>query len=196
MTLDGLFRVGSICALLLTLTTVVLAEPELETEMSPVDLQLLDYRPDPTGVSGYSPREVVASRPLERMNRNRVSQRGYMWPVPGAILSPFGPRGGRAHLGLDLDGNRGDRVVAARAGMVITAGAKYSGYGNMVDILHEDGMVTRYAHATRVLVQVGQQVAQGQTVMTLGCTGRCSGPHVHFEIRQGGRAVNPTPYLR
>jgi len=116
--------------------------------------------------------------------------------VRGAILSPYGPRGGRIHPGLDIDGNMGQTVFAARSGTVITAGPKYSGYGNMVDILHEDGVVTRYGHATRVLVRVGQQVAQGEPIMTLGCTGRCSGPHVHFEVRIGGHAVNPLPYLR
>jgi murein DD-endopeptidase MepM/ murein hydrolase activator NlpD len=174
------------------------AEPNIE-DKDPVNVQLMDYKPTSVEAESYSQEDVQIARRLASFNpvtQGRVSGRGYRWPVRGAILSPFGPRGGRIHPGLDIDGNPGDPVGASRAGMVIVAGPKYSGYGNMVDILHEDGVVTRYAHATRVLVRVGQQVQQGEPIMTVGCTGRCSGPHVHFEVRIGGHVTNPLPYLR
>ncbi|WP_218082359.1 M23 family metallopeptidase [Anthocerotibacter panamensis] len=181
------------------------AIPEVEPEdANPVNVQLLDYNPEisPAGGESFSAEEVASARRLASLDdrfrsaNNPISGRGYMWPIRGAILSPFGPRGGRIHPGLDIDGPMGAKVVAARAGLVVTAGPKYSGYGNMVDILHEDGTMTRYGHATRVIVHVGQVVAQGEPIMTLGCTGRCTGPHVHFEVRLAGHAVNPLPYLR
>jgi murein DD-endopeptidase MepM/ murein hydrolase activator NlpD len=174
----------------------VTAEPE-------VNLQLLDYHPPlASQAESFSTADVAAAKKLASFDRrfapskNAVSSQNYMWPVRGVILSPYGPRGRGMHPGVDIDGKMGQTVVAARAGMIITAGPKYSGYGNMVDILHEDGIVTRYGHASRVFVHVGQRIAQGEPIMAVGCTGRCTGPHVHFEVRIGGHSVNPMPYLR
>jgi len=185
-------------ALLSCLVMIPMTQAEPTDEQDTEGIQLRTLAPTSVENESFSPQEVLLARRVAFNNRSsrRVSSRGYIWPIQGAVLSPYGPRGGRIHPGVDIDGPMGAPVSAARAGMVMVAGPKYSGYGNMVDILHEDGTITRYAHATRVIVHVGQQVEQGQPIMTLGCTGRCTGPHVHFEVRLGGHSVNPMPYLR
>lgn len=125
----------------------------------------------------------------------RSGQR-FIKPVPGVLFSPFGTRGGRLHAGVDIAGPIGTPVVAAKDGIVVTAGIRLSGYGQMVDIQHPDNTLTRYAHASRVLVRVGQRVRQGEVIMARGCSGHCTGPHVHFEVRIGGTPVNPMRFIR
>lgn len=129
--------------------------------------------------------------------RTQSSPRGdFIWPVQGYVGSPYGLRGGRFHAGVDIPGPIGSPVVAAKTGIVIFAGWMHGGFGNAVDILHSDGLVSRYAHLSRVFARSGQQIERGQTLGARGCTGRCTGPHLHFEIHSGGRAVNPLHYLR
>ncbi len=175
------------------------ANASAEDTEDPLQLEFLDYNPDD---ESYSLQQIAEARRQAVMDTslvtisNRRSNRGYMWPVQGVILSPYGPRGGRLHAGVDIDGPVGAKVAASRGGLILTAGRKYSGYGNMVDIRHEDGVVTRYGHGSKILVRVGERVEQGQPVMLLGCTGRCSGPHVHFEVRVNGRPTNPMAFLR
>jgi murein DD-endopeptidase MepM/ murein hydrolase activator NlpD len=125
----------------------------------------------------------------------RSGQR-FIKPVPGVLFSPFGTRGGRLHAGVDIAGPIGTPVVAAKDGIVVTAGIRLSGYGQMVDIQHPDNTLTRYAHASRVFVRVGQRVRQGEAIMARGCSGHCTGPHVHFEVRIGGTPVNPMRFIR
>ncbi len=125
----------------------------------------------------------------------RSGQR-FIKPVPGVLFSPFGMRGGRLHAGVDIAGPIGTPVVAAKDGIVVTAGIRLSGYGQMVDIQHPDNTLTRYAHASRVFVRVGQRVRQGEAIMARGCSGHCSGPHLHFEVRIGGTPVNPMRFIR
>lgn len=126
---------------------------------------------------------------------------GLMWPLSGysRISSPFGYRvhpvlGTRKfHSGCDIPAPAGTPVHAAKAGVVITA--SYLGsYGNVVMIDHGD-KVTVYAHNSSLKVRVGQQVSQGQVISLVGSTGRSTGPHCHFEVRVGGKAVNPLGYL-
>jgi murein DD-endopeptidase MepM/ murein hydrolase activator NlpD len=123
------------------------------------------------------------------------------WPVrSGYITSTFGfrkdPFRGRStfHKGVDFAGVRGSPVVAVAEG-VVTFSGKQSGYGNLVEVRHKDGLVTRYGHCQKRLVREGDQVAHGQTIATLGSTGRSTGPHVHFEILVGGKQVNPLKYI-
>ena len=125
----------------------------------------------------------------------RAGQR-FIKPVPGVLFSPFGARGGRLHAGVDIAGPIGTPVVAAKDGIVVTAGIRLSGYGQMVDIQHADNTLTRYAHASRIFVRVGQRVRQGEVIMARGCSGHCTGPHLHFEVRIGGTPVNPMRFLR
>ncbi|MEB3290660.1 MAG: peptidoglycan DD-metalloendopeptidase family protein [Leptolyngbya sp.] len=121
---------------------------------------------------------------------------GYVWPTHGTFTSGYGWRWGRMHRGIDVAGPVGTPVVAAATGVVVRSGWNSGGYGNMVDIRHPDGSLTRYAHNSRLLVREGQQVAQGQQIAEMGSTGRSTGPHLHFEIHlPGSGTVNPMAYL-
>jgi murein DD-endopeptidase MepM/ murein hydrolase activator NlpD len=121
---------------------------------------------------------------------------GWIWPTKGIFSSGYGWRWGRMHQGIDIANNVGTPIVAARSGQVVSAGWNDGGYGYLVEIRHADGSVSRYAHNSRILVQVGQQVAQGAVISQMGSTGRSTGPHLHFEIRPPGRgAVNPLQLL-
>ncbi|MBR2674427.1 MAG: peptidoglycan DD-metalloendopeptidase family protein [Mogibacterium sp.] len=110
------------------------------------------------------------------------------------ITSPFGPRWGRMHTGLDLAGPTGTPIYASDGGTVIRAGYN-GGYGNCVDIDHENGYITRYAHCSRLIVSAGDKVYQGQNIAFVGSTGNSTGPHLHFEIISNGSAINPAPKL-
>ncbi|MBC7881395.1 MAG: M23 family metallopeptidase [Anaerolineae bacterium] len=144
--------------------------------------------------------DTVAKQPtseaLALRSTDSKSAKSYAWPVAGYVGSPYGMRHGRPHKGIDIVGPIGSPVVSARSGVVIFAGWLHGGFGNAVDVLHGDGVVSRYAHLSRVLAKAGQTVERGQSVGARGCTGRCTGPHLHFEIHVGGRAVNPLSYLR
>jgi murein DD-endopeptidase MepM/ murein hydrolase activator NlpD len=115
-------------------------------------------------------------------------------PVNGTVTSNFGPRWGRNHDGIDIAAPTGTAVRAAACGTVSLAGQQ-SGYGNMVCITHTSQFSTCYAHLSRFGVTNGVQVRQGQVIGYVGCTGNCTGPHLHFETRVGGRATDPRAYL-
>ena len=123
-----------------------------------------------------------------------ASAAGFVWPVHGVLTSGFGWRWGRMHEGIDIAVSNGTPVVAAKAGVVIVAGWM-GGYGNLVVVDHGGGVSTAYGHNTSVTVGVGQQVAQGQLIAYSGNTGHSTGPHVHFEVRINGGAVDPMGYL-
>ncbi|HSD23854.1 MAG TPA: peptidoglycan DD-metalloendopeptidase family protein [Solirubrobacterales bacterium] len=118
----------------------------------------------------------------------------FIWPVNGPVVSGFGMRWGRMHEGIDIAVPTGTPVRAAAAGTVSIAGS-VGGYGNYTCINHGGALSTCYAHQERILVSVGQQVAQAQVIGVSDCTGHCLGPHVHFEVRVNGQAVDPLPYL-
>lgn len=121
-------------------------------------------------------------------------------PVPGPVTSAFGSRvhpifgTTRNHYGIDFDGSTGESIAAAAAGQVITAGWM-NGYGNVVILSHGNGYTTLYAHQSEILVSYGQSVAGGDTIGRVGSTGFSTGPHLHWEIRIDGAAVNPASYL-
>ena len=121
---------------------------------------------------------------------------GFIWPTRGTFTSGYGWRWGRMHRGIDIAGPVGTPIVAAAPGVVISSGWNSGGYGNLVDIRHADGSMTRYAHNSRLLVRAGQQVNQGQQISEMGSTGYSTGPHLHFEIHPpNSGAVNPMAYL-
>ncbi len=111
------------------------------------------------------------------------------------LTSPFGRRWGKFHKGVDLANRTGTPILASDGGRVVYAGWKNS-YGKCVDISHGNGYMTRYAHCSKIYVEVGDDVGQYQTIAAVGNTGRSFGPHVHFEIRKNGVARNPMDYLR
>ena len=122
------------------------------------------------------------------------SASGFIWPVNGPVVSGYGMRWGRLHEGIDISASSGTPIWAAASGTVIHAGW-LGGYGNLVVVDHGDGLATAYAHASAILVGVGQQVSQGETLSLVGSTGNSSGPHLHFEVRVNGVAVDPLLYL-
>ncbi|GIX31129.1 MAG: peptidase [Porticoccaceae bacterium] len=124
----------------------------------------------------------------------RPVARGFLSSAFGERIDPF--TGEPAwHGGLDFAGPPGAPVVAVGPGVVRFAGAQ-PGYGNLVEIDHGGGLVTRYAHAERLAVEAGDWVRRGQVIATLGATGRATGPHLHFEVYEHGRAVDPALYVR
>jgi len=98
------------------------------------------------------------------------------------------------HKGLDFAGKKGSEVIVVGDGVVSWAG-KRTGYGNLIEINHGNGYTTRYGHNQRHLVEVGEKVKKGQQIALMGSTGRSTGPHVHFEVLQNGKTVNPSKYI-
>lgn len=120
-----------------------------------------------------------------------------MWAHLGKINNEFGfrrnPFGGRTyefHPGMDINGERGDIVVAPANGTVVKAGWT-GGYGNMVELDHGNGLTTRYGHLSKIEVEIGDSIQRGQLMGLIGSTGRSTGPHLHFELRLNDKAVNP-----
>jgi murein DD-endopeptidase MepM/ murein hydrolase activator NlpD len=123
----------------------------------------------------------------------RAGSGQFIWPVNGSVVSGFGMRWGRMHEGIDIAAPTGTQIRAAASGSISLSGAS-GGYGNYTCISHGGGLSTCYAHQSQILVG-GGSVAQGQTIGLVGCTGHCYGPHLHFEVRVGGQAVDPLGYL-
>lgn len=119
------------------------------------------------------------------------------WPANGTISSPYGFRwhGTDFHPGVDIAADYGTPIRATAAGVVTAAGWNSGGYGNMVDINHGHGLMTRYGHASSVIVHIGQHVSRGQVIAYVGSTGYSTGPHVHYEVRLNGHPIDPMPYL-
>jgi murein DD-endopeptidase MepM/ murein hydrolase activator NlpD len=122
------------------------------------------------------------------------SRYGLVWPVSASITSPFGWRWGRMHEGVDLGASYGSPIHAAAGGTVIYAGW-LGGYGNLVVIDHGGGIATAYGHQSHIAVGDGEHVEQGQVIGYVGSTGHSTGPHLHFEVRVNGGAVDPLGYL-
>ncbi len=120
------------------------------------------------------------------------------WPADGTVTSPFGQDGARWHPGLDIGILRSLEVTAAAPGLVTRVGEQpgYEGYGQVVEVNAGDGYSLLYAHLARAGVKVGDYVTAGERIATAGCTGWCTGTHLHFELRVGGRPVSPLPFLR
>ncbi len=115
-----------------------------------------------------------------------------VWPVAGGSVSQFYHAG---HLALDIAANYGAQVSAAQSGVVTSAGWRNNGGGYVISIDHGNGMVTVYNHLGSLWVSAGQYVAAGQGIGGVGCTGMCTGPHVHFEVIVNGVIDNPLRYL-
>ena len=132
------------------------------------------------------------------------SNNPYSWlvahPLPDMkrVSSNYGGRtmGGRAenHSGLDMSAPSGTAIYATGPGVVTKSGWG-TGYGQYVEINHGNGYLTRYAHASRLIARVGDQVKAGEHIANVGCTGRCTGPHLHYEVVKDGQRKNPSAYL-
>jgi murein DD-endopeptidase MepM/ murein hydrolase activator NlpD len=138
--------------------------------------------------------EAIAAESAPASSSSASSSARLSWPVSGPITSPYGMRWGSLHAGIDITAGTGAPIAAAASGTVVVAG--YSGgYGNLIVIDHGNGIATAYAHQSSLAASVGQQVSQGQTVGYVGSTGHSTGPHLHFEVRVNGSAVDPLGYL-
>lgn len=141
--------------------------------------------------------EVVIS--LGKVNNYRiaVSKLPLAMPVKSAFrfTSPFGQRWGRAHQGIDLAGPVGTPVYATGDGVVIFAGWQ-RGYGNVIKLQHAMGTETRYSHLSKIRVKAGQKVSRNSLIGDMGNTGRSTGPHLHYEVRVDGKAVNPMSFIK
>ena len=142
---------------------------------------------------------------LDQLNLYRIaaSKAPFAKPVKDAVrfTSGFGYRrdpktgGRRLHKGSDFAGPTGTPIYSTADGVVIHAGWS-SGYGRLVKIQHEFGIETRYAHMSKIRVKVGQRVSRGQRIGDMGNTGRSTGTHLHYEVRVGGKPVNPMIYIK
>jgi len=136
---------------------------------------------------------------LDRMNLYRIAlqKTPFALPVKSSFryTSGFGPRWGRMHNGTDFAAAHGTPIYATADGVVTHAGW-LSGYGNLVKIQHEFGIETRYAHQSKIRVTVGQRVSRGDRIGDMGSTGRSTGTHLHYEVRIGGKPVNPMTYIK
>jgi murein DD-endopeptidase MepM/ murein hydrolase activator NlpD len=119
-----------------------------------------------------------------------------MAPVHGRLVSTYGPAAGGTHNdGINIAAPKGTPVLAADDGVVAYAGNELRGFGNLVLLKHADGWVTAYAHCDTITVRRGERVKRGQPIGTVGATGSVDEPQLHFEVRRGTRALDPTIYL-
>ncbi len=150
-----------------------------------------DLPPLTAAVDRYLPRSIDENTPAPS-----TMTTAYIWPAKGVLTSGFGMRWGRPHKGIDVANGTGTPIYASADGVIEKAGWNSGGYGNVVDIRHNDGSMTRYGHNSKILVQAGQPVHQGDTIALMGSTGFSTGPHSHFEIHPSGKdAVNPIAFL-
>ena len=118
-----------------------------------------------------------------------------LWPIQGPINSPFGPRWGKFHAGIDIGSPHYQEVIAAEDGEVIYANETRGALGKAVVLQHDRGLRTVYAHLSIIIAREGETVRQGQPIGGVGDTGRATGPHLHFEVRRNGVALNPEDSL-
>lgn len=135
-----------------------------------------------------------AQETAQQATETASSASGWSWPANGPVTSEYGRRWGRAHEGIDIGAGTGSAIFAARSGTVSFTGRR-GGYGNMTLISHGGGITTAYAHQSSIGVSPGQQVGAGERIGSVGCTGSCTGPHLHFEVRVNGSPRNPRNYL-
>ena len=143
----------------------------------------------------------VSQRSGALSNRTQQQNGDLWWPLgKGRIVSTFGPRNGSFHDGIDISSPEGTPVYAAHSGVVVYAGNKLSGYGNLIVLRHASGLTTVYAHNSKMFVSTGDKIHCGENISLVGSTGHSSGPHLHFEVRTRDRkdryvAVDPLPLL-
>lgn len=143
--------------------------------------------------------QTISAEPVKRVvvegTKERAATGTFMNPTTGRLTSRFGPRWGRMHKGIDVANSIGTSILAADGGVVTKA--CYSGsYGNLIEIDHQNGYKTRYAHLSGYKVSVGDKVTQGQLIGLMGSTGRSTGSHLHFEVIVDNVQVNPLGYVQ
>jgi murein DD-endopeptidase MepM/ murein hydrolase activator NlpD len=163
---------------------------DVEAESAELAKHVADLEAEQAAVTG----QVAGAAGTYDPGPVRQGSGSLIWPVNGAVTSPFGMRWGRLHAGVDIDSTSGTPIRAADAGRVILA-SPYGGYGNYVCIQHGGALSTCYAHLSSFAVSQGDSVGQGDIVGNVGCTGSCFGDHLHFETRVNGTPQDPMGYL-
>ena len=175
---------------------------ELDRRRRALEREFSEWDREATALEGFIQVEEYRQKAEEwvRAQEEAAATSGFIWPTAGTVTSGFGNRLHpilgvyRLHAGIDLGTVHGQPVYASRAGVVITAGP-WGGYGNAVAIEHGNGLASVYAHLSEVSVRPGSLVRALDRVGSIGSTGLSTGPHLHFEIRLNGVAVDPLGYL-
>jgi len=155
--------------------------------------RVLYVSPNPDSSKQTAARKKSAKK---QYRKKRAPVKNFLkWPVKGTLTSTFGKRGGRKHDGIDIGASKGTPIYAAADGQVVFSDWGPTGYGLMVIIKHKHHLTTVYAHNSKNWVRKNAWVRQGQKVASVGRTGRASGPHLHFEVRNDTRPRNPLKYL-
>jgi lipoprotein NlpD len=143
-----------------------------------------------------APSADKSRRAKKRSSPTVKARKGFLlWPTKGTLTSRFGMRNGSKHEGIDIAAPKGTPIHAAAAGEVVFSGWGPTGYGKMVIIKHKHHLTTLYAHNSKVIAKKGNQVKQGQKIALMGSTGRSTGPHLHFEVRNDTHPKDPLKYL-
>lgn len=176
------------------------ASPEAQEEQQLVAVAPLgseSYQPLLEPITGRMVSPDLPPLPAadEFLPESAASFDGYIWPAQGMLSSGYGWRWGRMHHGIDIAAPIGTPIYSAAPGVVEYAGWNSGGYGNMIEVRHADGSMTRYAHLDSISVKSGQEVKQGEQIGEMGSTGYSTGPHLHFEIHLAQGTVNPIAYL-
>ncbi len=202
-----------------TASTAQLAQVQNQTTQEPTEQKSFDYSRPANGqnftINSGGPASPIQIAPMETNSEesdmeNQIraiqttsnpSNLPTVWAHLGKINNEYGfrrnPFGGRSyefHGGLDIDGERGDAVIAPANGVVTKAGWQ-GGYGNLIEIDHGNGLMTRYGHLSNIAIQAGDSIQRGQVIGAVGSTGRSTGPHLHYELRLNDKAINPRRLL-
>lgn len=164
---------------------VAVAKPETATDAAPAVAE-----PEPKG------EQVASAAKSAATGATAIGSSKLRWPAKGKVIAGFGPRIDGSHNdGINVAVPMGTDVHAAEGGVVAYAGNELKGYGNLVLVRHDNGWVTAYAHAEQMLVKRGDKVRRGQVIAKAGKSGTVDQPQVHFELRQGSKPVDPTPFM-
>ncbi len=162
--------------------------------LMPLTFSTRSEEPDPDSIRANA---ILQRLDLLNLYRIAAEKVPLVLPLksPYRLTSPYGPRWGRMHKGLDMAAPYGTPIYAPADGVVVFAGWS-KGYGRLTRIRHEFGIETRYAHQAKIRVKVGQRVSRGERIGDMGSSGRSTGSHVHYEIRVNGKATNPMKFIK
>lgn len=169
------------------------ARSEKTNALAQVNAEVAGFEKHIKDLEAESRRLTAALRNRVSTSTGAVSRAGFIWPLNGRVTSPYGYRRGGFHPGIDIDGSTGNPIKASKSGQIVGI-ACGSGYGICTVIDHGGGVATLYAHMSRKSVS-GGSVQQGQVIGYVGCTGSCTGSHLHFEVRVNGSPQNPRNFL-
>lgn len=169
------------------------ARNDKASALSSIEAEIREELNEIRALEAQSRALTAALRGSVSRSSGTVSRAGFIWPLRGAITSPYGKRWGSFHPGIDIDGNTGDPIRASKSGNIVGV-ACGSGYGICTIIDHGGGVATLYAHQSRKAIG-GGHVNQGDVIGYVGCTGSCTGSHLHFEVRVDGSPRNPREFL-